>query len=176
MEKGTLGYSTFDPEDLGLSESGQGTLETLPHMQNSAEIPPVTQEIIETLSATQDSLRLPTPSSLSPEAEPLPCTQTIFKISDSESGTLESLPSVPGALGLLKPNEDALGHLVSEQGVLGTLTSFQETLELSQTAQGPLEPMPSTQDTVGTSFAQSFQDCPLVHMVTLSLRLLMENA
>ena len=109
MEKTALGYLTSDPEDLGLSESGQGILEALPHVQNSVKMPPVTQEIIEPLSAVQYSLRLPPPSSLSPEEEEiLPYTQIIFKISDSESGTLESLLFVPGSLGLLKHSKCAL--------------------------------------------------------------------
>jgi hypothetical protein len=113
LEKEALGYSPSDPEDLGLSDSAQDTLETRACMQNSAEILPVTQEIIESLSATQDSPRLPASSPLSPEAEePLPCTQYISKSSESVWGTVEALPSVSGSLCLLKPNEGALGTLV----------------------------------------------------------------
>ena len=46
LEEGALENSTSDPEYLGISETGQGILETLPHMQNSAEIPKVSQGII----------------------------------------------------------------------------------------------------------------------------------
>uniref|UniRef100_A0A8I5ZW89 Uncharacterized protein n=1 Tax=Rattus norvegicus TaxID=10116 RepID=A0A8I5ZW89_RAT len=157
LEKEALGHSPSDPEDVGLCESAQGTLETLLHMQNTTEIPPVTQEIIGHLLLAHESLRFPPLSLLSPEAEePLSSNKSIFKISESVSGTLESLPSVPGALGLLKPNEGALGPLVSKQGILRIRTSPPETLEHSQPAQGPLEPMPSTQDTVGTSSSAEF--------------------
>lgn len=74
-------------------------------------------------------------------------------ISESVSRTLESFPSVPGALGILKPNKLTLDHLVSKEMILKTPTSPQETLELSQPGQKPLELMPSTQDTVGTLFS-----------------------
>jgi hypothetical protein len=114
LEKEALGYLPSNPEDLGLSDSALDTLETRACMQNSAEIPPVTQEVIESLSVAQDSPTLPAPSPLSPEVEePLPCTQSISKSSESVSGTLEALPSVLGSLRLLKPNESVLGPLVS---------------------------------------------------------------
>ena len=119
LEKEALGYLPSNPEDLGLSDSSQDTLETRAGMQNSAEIPPVTQEVIEFLSATQDSPKLPAPSPLSPETEePLTYTQSISKSSESVPGTPEALASVLGSLCLLKPNEGALGPLVSEQGIL----------------------------------------------------------
>lgn len=73
LEKDSLGYSPFDPGDFGLSESAQSTLETLPCKKNTAEMPPVTQEIIKSLLPVQYSFRFLTHSPLSPEAEePLP--------------------------------------------------------------------------------------------------------
>uniref|UniRef100_A0A9L6KDQ4 Uncharacterized protein n=1 Tax=Mus musculus TaxID=10090 RepID=A0A9L6KDQ4_MOUSE len=162
LEKEAFGYSPSNPEDLGLSDSSQDTLETHACMQNSAEIPPVTQEVIESLSATQDSPKLPAPSPLCPEAEePLTYTQSISQSSESVPETPEALASVLGSLCLLKPNEGALGPLVSEQGILRTPTFPQESLELSQPAQGPLKPVPSPPGTMGASFSTEFQGLSL---------------
>ena len=162
LEKEALGYSPSNPEDLGLSDSSQDTLETHACMQNSAEIPPVTQEVIESLSATQDSPKLPAPSPLRPEAEePLTYTQSISQSSESVPETPEALASVLGSLCLLKPNEGALGPLVSEQGILRTPAFPQESLELSQPAQGPLKPVPSPPVTMGASFSTEFQGLSL---------------
>lgn len=112
LENETLGYSLSDPEDHELYESAQGTLDTLPCMENTAEIPPVTQEIIEPLSTAEDYLRFLPPSTFSPEAEePLPSTQFISKISESVSVTLESLLYLLGGLGHLKTNEGDSGPL-----------------------------------------------------------------
>ena len=152
LEKEALGYLPSNPEDLGLSDSSQDTLEIWACMQNSTEIPSVTQEVIESLSATQDSPKLPVPSPLSPEAkQPLTYTQSISKSSESVRETPEALASVLGSLCLLKHNEGALGPLVSEQGILRTPAFPQESLELSQPAQGPLKPVTSHQETVDTS-------------------------
>ena len=162
LEKEAFGYSPSNPEDLGLSDSSQDTLETHACMQNSAEIPPVTQEVIESLSATQDSPKLPAPSPLRPEAEePLTYTQSISQSSESVPETPEALASVLGSLCLLKPNEGALGPLVSEQGILRTPAFPQESLELSQPAQGPLKPVPSPPGTMGASFSTEFQGLSL---------------
>uniref|UniRef100_A0A9L6KDT8 Uncharacterized protein n=4 Tax=Mus musculus TaxID=10090 RepID=A0A9L6KDT8_MOUSE len=162
LEKEAFGYSPSNPEDLGLSDSSQDTLETHACMQNSAEIPPVTQEVIESLSATQDSPKLPAPSPLRPEAEePLTYTQSISQSSESVPETPEALASVLGSLCLLKPNEGALGPLVSEQGILRTPAFPQESLELSQPAQGPLKPVPSPPGTMGASFSKEFQGLSL---------------
>ncbi|XP_038956234.2 mucin-17-like [Rattus norvegicus] len=154
LEKEAIGHSPSDTEDVVLLESAQGTVETLPCMQNTAEIPPVSQEIKEPFPPAQYSLRFRPSATFTPEAEePLPSTQSNFKISESVSRNLESFPSVPGALGILKPNKSTLDPLVSKEMIQKTPTSPQETLELSQPGQGPLEPMPSTQDSVGTLFS-----------------------
>ncbi|KAH0506585.1 putative mucin-12-like [Microtus ochrogaster] len=164
LYSGPLGHSSADSGEVGISDSLQGTSEIAPFTKSILERPSSTNGIIEASPTSQDDLGFPPPSvqtlqpsPLSPmRTETLPATKDGYKPSRSVSGTLESFPSVPGALGVLKYNQGVLGPLVSDKGNLGPSTSLHHTWEHPKGVQGALESVSSTQESVGHYFSTEF--------------------